>query len=375
MIAQVIKIAFLVICYVTFSAVAGVSAACGGVSDDTPQSKIGGVESPEDASSEVEKIKLSLRNYSRSEDQTYLTLPEWYIVYSADEYATFLDKNLPSGFPYFRSIGQFWGNYGNVYSIVRKRYPFNYGYHLSNVVIGTSFSVETAIKGIYENIFGRTTEWLSFGSLTEEDAYARTVAKEYADFIHTIPWYEFPFEKKLVELWTGPSLWELNLIRKLERKISLSLEYSVKSIYRWLIKTGTWLTYAPEDLEIQAWVKNISDDIVKQESRIRIVRQINTQASIVAIPRYEAFTGIVTKLAREGVQFIDIAGNSEILVTAITSRNWEYNLKDGEFLFAMEILTQPDLKRVAVKAPVKSLHRILPSLESDGVKVEHIYDY
>ena len=42
----------------------------------------------------------SLKNYARSEDQTYLTLPERYIVYSADEYAAFLDGHRPSEFPF-----------------------------------------------------------------------------------------------------------------------------------------------------------------------------------------------------------------------------------------------------------------------------------
>src|SRR5437870_5113789 len=52
--------------------------------------------------------------YARREDQTYLTLPEWYIVYSADEYAAFLAQNRPSGFPYFRAAWQFWQAYDDV---------------------------------------------------------------------------------------------------------------------------------------------------------------------------------------------------------------------------------------------------------------------
>ena len=36
---------------------------------------------------------------TRPEDQTYLTLPEWYIVYSADEYAAFVRDQPPSRFP------------------------------------------------------------------------------------------------------------------------------------------------------------------------------------------------------------------------------------------------------------------------------------
>jgi hypothetical protein len=62
-------------------------------------------------------------------------------------------------------------------------------------------------------------------------------------------------------------------------------------------------------------------------------------------------------------------------VTAIAPRDWKYALKDGAFLFAMEILTQPHLKRVAVRAPVRSLHAILRNLEGRRVRIEHIYDY
>jgi hypothetical protein len=95
----------------------------------------------------------------------------------------------------------------------------------------------------------------------------------------------------------------------------------------------------------------------------------------VAVPRYEAFTQIAPRLAQQGVRFVELAGNDEILISAIAPRDWVYDLPEGEFLFAMEILTQPELKRIAVKAPVKSLHTILTDLENSSIKIEHVYDY
>ena len=76
-----------------------------------------------------------LTSYTRNEDQTYLTLPEWYIVYSSDEYAAYIADNPPSQFPYFGAIGQFWQSYYDVCAVTREQYPFNGGYHLSLVVI------------------------------------------------------------------------------------------------------------------------------------------------------------------------------------------------------------------------------------------------
>src|SRR5262245_39686929 len=52
--------------------------------------------------------------YLRPEDQTFLRFPEWYIVYSADEYAAFIASRRPSTFPYFESVRQFWQGYYNI---------------------------------------------------------------------------------------------------------------------------------------------------------------------------------------------------------------------------------------------------------------------
>lgn len=371
------KAAALVILFVVAAPVLtflGMWVACrSDASNAAPQSPK--LEEPSNGSEEINKIKQSPQGYSRGEDQTYLTLPEWYIVYSADEYGGFLDQNRPSQFPYFRSIGQYWSTYCRVYAITREDYRFNSGYHLMLIIIGASFSFENGIKGIYENTFGRVTEWLSSNELTEEDAYARKVAKEYGDFIHTVPWYEFPFGKKVKELWGEMSFGGPNVVRKWERKIALTLEYGTKSIYAWLLKQGVRSDSPAKDLEIQARVKNTTGDLLTEEAGVRVVKELNKGSYIVALPRFQAFTDIVPKLARRGVRFVEIAGNDEILVTAIAPGDWEYDLKEGELVFTMEILTQPHLKRLAVRTPIKSLHSVLSDLQSQRAQIEHIYDY
>ena len=113
---------------------------------------------PPPISPEREAIIAQLSDYPRLEEQSYLTLPEWYIVYSADEYAAFITKNRPSQFPYFQAIGQYWGSYYGMCAVTRGRSPFNSGYHLALAVIGTSFTVENLLKGVYENSIGWLTE-------------------------------------------------------------------------------------------------------------------------------------------------------------------------------------------------------------------------
>jgi hypothetical protein len=61
-----------------------------------------------------------LSQYRLAEAFTYLTLPEWFIVYSADEYARFVECSSPSDSPYVTSAGQYWQFYASACSVTRK---------------------------------------------------------------------------------------------------------------------------------------------------------------------------------------------------------------------------------------------------------------
>ena len=140
---------------------------------------------PVSTSSRAVPTDLFPEERRRAEESTYLTFPEWYIVYSVEEYATWLDGgHPPSGFPYFQHVGQFWCGYNAVYELTQARYPFSAGNHLMLMVIGTSQTAEFVIKGVYEGTIGRATESLSNGGDTEEDRFARRVAADYGQFLN-----------------------------------------------------------------------------------------------------------------------------------------------------------------------------------------------
>ncbi len=331
-------------------------------------------ESTNQAQSEI-VAPSDIEGYQRTEESTYLTYPEWHIVYSSEEYANWLEKNKPSGFPYFSSIGQFWSSYCTVYKITGRQYGFNLGDHFMLWVIGTSFTVENAVKGVYENTVGRITEWTSSNEQTDEDLFAFQVNKDYVAFIYDYPWYEFSFAKSFGALWVDTNFFGPNILRKWERKAILSLEFGVKTIYGGLIKLGTRALYGKAPVEVYAQIANVSEDVFVKNPLVKNIKVNDDGSYIVKIPRYRLFTEIVPQLANSGVQFIDIAGNDEIFLTAIAPKDWEYNLDSGDILFKMEILTQPNSQRIAIKAPIKSLSLILNSLNTDGVKIEHLYDY
>jgi len=328
---------------------------------------------PTEPSAELLRVTADVNGYFRSQSSTYLTLPEWYIVYSTEEYASFVRSRAPSRFPYFAAIRQYWRYYKQVCRATKRVYPFDAGVHLMLGIIGLSFSVENAVKGGYENTVGVITEGIGFYH-TDEDVFARKTAREYAEFMHTTPWYEFPFAGKLKALWKETPLWGPDVVRKWERRFALSAEYAVKAVYGGIIRWSTGAVYLPEDHVIHAWIVDAPDRIF-DDDRIRKVKAVAPRSYIVTLPRYEAFTQVVTALVKQGVRFRDLAGNDEILLTASAPREWDYRLATGGLLFSDEILTNPAAKRIAVRAPVSSLHVILADLPRRGVTIEHLYDY
>jgi hypothetical protein len=220
---------------------------------------------------------------------------------------------------------------------------------------------------------GRFFEWIS-GASTPEDTYAADVAREYGDFIPTQPWYDFPFGRKLTGLWSTTRIFGPSFLRKSERKFFLSLEYGVKYLYAGVIRLATHSVYGIADTVVYASVTNITDRSF-ENTNVKKIKQLGEGSWIITVPHYQGFTDTVPALARQGVEFNEIAGNDEILVTVIAPAAWKYDLADGRLLFTMELLTGPELKRVAIQAPVKSLGKLLREIEARQLRVEHLFDY
>lgn len=326
-------------------------------------------------SPQTKQIQAAIPGYNRLITSTYLTYPEWYIVYNSQEYADYLKSHLPSSFPYFSSISQYWWGYNAVNHITKNRFPPDRGDHLMLSVIGTSYSLEYLVKGLYENSVGKFTELLSGNEPTEEDSYGQKVAEEYANYIPQAPWFDFSYSRALSGLWTKTSLVGPHMIRKTERKLIFSLEYSIKAVYASIIRVGSHLTYGTVDSNVYALANNVPRNIYKKYKNIKHVRSINTKTDIISLPNEQPFTEAITKMINSGIQFKDIAGNSEILVTAVTPKNWVFKNKNAQLLFTVNILTQPTLHRIAIRVPTKSLLMVLQYLRRNNAVIEHVYAY
>lgn len=336
----------------------------------TPQGSEAGV--PDEALREATK---DIPDYARPESNTYLSLPEWDIIYSTDQYAAFIANNPPSQFPYFKAVGQFWESYADACGAVKGRFPSNGRYHFKLAVMGISFTADNMIKGAYEMTIGRFAELTTSGEATEEEIYARNVAKEYADSLHHAPWYLFPFREKLQGLWSETGTSGPNLIRKWERKLQLTFEYGGKMLYGGLISYGANALYGgPDTPRIYAVATGIASDMAGND--LEIVKDIDGQRQLIRISRFDTFTGIIPGLTERGLGFVEIAGNDEILFTVIGPKDADYNFQSGKYLFSLPIIAQPELVRAAIQVHVADMPLLLIELKTrTDLKLEHIYDY
>lgn len=316
---------------------------------------------------------FSTPGYARPESFTYLSYVEWYPALSYAELASYQNSQVPSGFPYFRAIREYWGNYRAMRSLTADKYPFDLRENALLVAAGLNFAAGYTIKGTYEKTVGRVSAWTSKGQLTEEDLYDAQVTREFADFTRLHPFYEFRFAHHVARLWSTTNLYGPHFLRKTEREFFLTAEYTVAAFYCWVMeKFSPGRRIHPP--ETYAWIA-APKDFPWENFPIKNVRQVAPQEFIVAIPHTQEFTTQAQKLVDANVRFVEIAGNGNILISLLEPAGAQSVLDVATRLNRRPLLSDPAQERVLINCPTESLSVVLLALRSQQVTVEHIYDY
>ncbi|MBR1226223.1 MULTISPECIES: hypothetical protein [unclassified Bradyrhizobium] len=312
--------------------------------------------------------------YQRKQNNTFFTFPEWYIVYSFEDFGRFLDRSSESHFNYLGHIFGFWRSFCTINQAVPST-----GESLTEVktmiyIIGVSYSIEYAIKGFYENTIGRVFEWIRGEERTPQDLYARKVLQDYAAFLYTVPWFKFPFREKLDGLMAISARTDSPL-RTWERYFALGTEYYLKVGYAALIQKALDAGGDDEPRDIMFAVATLPPAVLAKEPRIKPIRTLTPQWQLVQAPRYKDFTEILQSLLDQGYGLAEIAGNREILITVIAPDAAKLDVKGTTELFSLELDGKPGFRRAGLKARIDRLVDINRDLKARGVSIEHFYDY
>jgi len=314
------------------------------------------------------------QGYRRKQANTYFTFPEWYIVYSFEDFGRFLDQSSESHFGYLPHILGFWQSFCTINRAVPASSESRFDVKSMIYVIGVSYSAEYAIKGFYENTVGRVTEWIRGPERTPQDDYARAVLRDYAAFLYTIPWYKYPFGEKLDGL-MAISAPTPSRIRTTERDFALGAEYFIKIGYARLIQKALDASSDDEPRDIMLVVATLPRPLLAKEPRIKEIRALTPQWQLVQAPRYKDLTEIIQGLLDQGLPIAEIAGNREILITVIAPKSAALDVKDTSELFSLDLDAKPGFRRAGLRARIDRLVDINRELKARGASIEHFYDY
>ena len=96
---------------------------------------------------------------------------------------------------------------------------------------------------------------------------------------------------------------------------------------------------------------------------------------IIETPRYGAFTKIVRDITGAGGNLAEIAGNGEVMISAIQEKGrGSPDLRHGVIISVLE-RDGFNGKRLLIGTQVSLLDELLVELDAAGIGLEHIYDY
>lgn len=301
--------------------------------------------------------------HHRAEARTFMTYPEWHIVHAYDDYAKVITTKDPHDFNTFNSITGYWTSLCALTKTAASHGGIDTETKQLVYVIGTSFTAELALKAAYEETLGRLTTLLRGKTRTPLDDLSAQQATDYAKFLQQVPWYKWDFPAANDALNAAKT----DALRDKERSLALGLENKAKAGYADIIAAAVAST-GEDRLSLRMLVTGSATKDLKERDDVTITG-LSSEGMEIETPRYRALTHLLDDMAQDQINFIEIAGNDDILFTAISSTPTDENALHS---FARQ--GYGDYRHLIV-VKVSDLAETLRTLPDAGLTLEHIHDY
>ncbi|MCG6903282.1 MAG: hypothetical protein LJE68_11435 [Rhodobacter sp.] len=299
--------------------------------------------------------------HRRAESRTFLTYPEWHIVHAYDDYGRVIQDGDPHDYRYLSGISGFWSSLCALSRVSARHGGFDWETKQTIYTIGVSFSVELALKAAYEETIGRMSTWIRGPAHSPLDDVSALQAAEYAEFLQQVPWYRWDFDADVAKLAAAST----GSFRDRERRFALGVEFGVKAAYARAIAAAV-ANIGPDALTLRMIVRGGSAQSLSAHQGVTVISS-GPQTEI-ETPRYRELTHLLERLAADGVDFVEIAGNDDIMLTAISSHDYP------GALFSFDRQGYGD-RRHLIALKVTELADWLRQAADSGLQLEHIHDY
>ncbi|MBS8228693.1 hypothetical protein DYI42_20905 [Vannielia litorea] len=248
--------------------------------------------------------------WRRPEGRTLMTYPEWHIVHAYDDYAEVITEGDPHDFGYLNAVGGFWGSLCALSEASPPHGGFDWTTKQTIYVIGVSFTAELMLKAAYEETIGRFYTWRRGPEHSTLDDISARQARDYAEFLQQTPWYKWDFKADIAEQAAASE----DTPRDNERRLALGLEFSAKSAYAGVIEQAV-AGVGADALRLRMVVQATPEQVAGLEG-VEII-ETGPEGLVLETPRYRELTGLIKEMAARGVEFVEIAGNDDIMLTAV----------------------------------------------------------
>ena len=306
--------------------------------------------------------------WQRAEARTYLTYPEWHIVYAYEGYAEVLKGADPHNFPYTQAISGFWSSLCALTEKADELGEAGTNAKLTIYTIGASFTLEMLFKAAYEETIGRVASWTS--DTSPQDQIETEMAADYATFLQQVPWYKYDFDGWHAKLMAAPT----EGFRSYERRIALGIEWKAKAAYARVIEKAAGAV-GKDELTMRIAIQGATPTYLSSFPEITII-STQDDITIAEVPRYRTFTKLVESMIistrNSEARIVEIAGNDDILVSLQSPR--DPVLPDKQNI--LSVTKRPGFHngtRLLIAMKVGQLQSLYPALKYGAL--EHVYDY
>lgn len=317
---------------------------------------------------EVFTPKMTDPAFLRAEANSYLTYPEWHIVYAYEGLANVLKAGDEHEFGYVRSVAGFWSSFCALNREAGRHGGADGATRQTIHVIGVSFTLEMGMKAIYEETVGRLFALVRGVEKSPQDHYAKAMAEDYGRFLHQTPWYKYDFDGAVDALWGEP----VTSLRSWERRLALGGEWKAKAAYARVIAEAVAAT-GQAQLTIRSLIGGLPPADLQAIADVRVIEDRGEDGVLIETPRYRAFTLILQQIAARKATMLEIAGNDDIMLSALA------RAAPVELGFAKLIadINRDGFvgRRLLLQAKVADLPALFAELRAADLELEHVYDY
>ena len=314
------------------------------------------------------KPLIAEAEFRRAEANSYLTYPEWHIVYAYDELAQTLKTGDEYQFDYLSSVTKFWSSTCQLMKVADGHGGADGATRRMIYTIGASFNLEMGLKAAYEETIGRLFATIRGPQKTPQDQQALAMAVDYSAFLRQMPWYKYDFDKARQSLWVAPMT---DMARGWERRLALGAEWKAKSYYASAIGAAVDAT-GQAQLKIRSVISGLPAETLKTIPNVAVISESPDGVQI-ETPRYDIFTHVLADIIAKGGTVREIAGNDDIMLSIDVPEGADYQ-GPGEVLYRMSRQGFAS-DRVLISLKVAELTSAFQQMQIADPGIEHVFDY